>query len=677
MLIRLRLIGQMEAWTLTSESVLPIGRKTRALLAILALSVPRPVLRGRLAEILWSRRPEEQARASLRQEIHRLLAALGPVAARALAVHRDHLALRPGAAWVDVDEVARATPAKPAALSLVDGELLEDLDGVDPAFDAWLAAERERLRDKARLLAETLLREQNEPEAMMVAAGQLLAIDRTHEGAWRALMRIHAARGERAMAVQAFERCRAALSDELDTEPSDETVALFAQIRATNSQDRFATGGGSTTHLSGIQNDDAGPAGGNNASNPYLAASSAAPRSGTRLGVMPLHMSGSENADPNFGTDIAEEITAALARFRGLALVSSGALARFAHQMHDETAIRRAFEIDYLLDGSLLRGQGRLRIGLRLLDLHGGPRVIWTQRFDQEGQDLLSGLDEISAQTASQVDSELLRIQAHSAMGRPAPNLSPQETVLRAIGMMERLEQASFVNAGDLLAKAVGADPESGEAHAWMAFWHVLHVAQGWSNNPAVSTETATYHAEQAITLDPQNARALTIAGHVRAALKRRLRESVALHERALTLNPCLALAWGLSGNALVYLGDLKEAARRLERAKTLSPFDLYGFLFDTGLCIAALLNGDHPAAISIGRSAGEISPGWTGICKPYLAALGHSGLMEEAAVARARLLAREPDFSIEKSLRSDPIERPEHRALLAEGLRLAGLPER
>ena len=55
--IRLRLIGQMEAWTLTSESVLPTGRKTRALLAILALSSPRTVLRGKLAELLWSRRP--------------------------------------------------------------------------------------------------------------------------------------------------------------------------------------------------------------------------------------------------------------------------------------------------------------------------------------------------------------------------------------------------------------------------------------------------------------------------------------------------------------------------------------------------------------------------------------------------------------------------------------------
>src|SRR5258708_28561241 len=66
--VRLRLTGHMEAWTVSGENVLPTGRKTRALLASIALSAPRPALRGRLAALLWSRRPEEQAPPSLRHE---------------------------------------------------------------------------------------------------------------------------------------------------------------------------------------------------------------------------------------------------------------------------------------------------------------------------------------------------------------------------------------------------------------------------------------------------------------------------------------------------------------------------------------------------------------------------------------------------------------------------------
>ena len=154
----------MEAWTVTSENVLPAGRKTRALLAVVALASPRPALRGRLAELLWSRRPGGTGA--------RLVAAgnpsaawrhLSPAGTEILQVTRDHLTLRPGIAWVDVDEVMRATTSQPASLSLLDGDLLEDLDGIDPTFDTWLTTERERLRDRARSVAEALLREQADP----------------------------------------------------------------------------------------------------------------------------------------------------------------------------------------------------------------------------------------------------------------------------------------------------------------------------------------------------------------------------------------------------------------------------------------------------------------------------------------------------------------------------------
>ena len=70
-----------------------------------------------------------------------------------LSINRDSLGLRPGMVWVDVDEVLRATTTQPGSLALLDGELLEELDGVDPAFDVWLHAERERLRDRARGVA--------------------------------------------------------------------------------------------------------------------------------------------------------------------------------------------------------------------------------------------------------------------------------------------------------------------------------------------------------------------------------------------------------------------------------------------------------------------------------------------------------------------------------------------
>ena len=92
------------------------------------------------------------------------------------------------------------------------------------------------------------------------------------------------------------------------------------------------------------------------------------------------------------------------------------------------------------------------------------------------------------------------------------------------------------------------ADPSSSVAHGWLAYWDLLYVGQGWASDPAASTAEAASLAERAVMLDPGDARALTLAGHVRGFLARRPEEANALHDRAIKLNPNLALAWCFSG---------------------------------------------------------------------------------------------------------------------------------
>ncbi|HTW29589.1 MAG TPA: BTAD domain-containing putative transcriptional regulator [Acetobacteraceae bacterium] len=654
--VRLRLIGQMEAWTLAQESVLPPGRKTRALLAVVALSAPRPVLRSRLAEMLWSRRPEEQARASLRQEIHRLLDSLSPAKSEVMVVNRDHLALKPGAVWIDVEEVLRATPQQPASLALLDGELLEELDGVDPAFDSWLAVERERLRDRARTVAEMLLREQLEPEAAITAAQQLLAIDRAHEGAWRALMRAHAARGERGMAIQTYERCRAVLADLLDAAPSPETQRLLGEIRTGKAAPQlpFAPSEGAR-----------------------MEAPPAVPsRGGAKVGVLPLQLVGTDEAESHLAFGLAEEITSALARFRWMFLVSSTSLARMAQQTRDETAIRRTFGLDFLLDGTIQRAARRVRITLRLLDLRAGNQVVWARRFDRQAHDLLTLQDEVAAEVVAQIDPEILQIESRRAAHRTAQDANAYDLVLRALPLIDRLNREEFAEAGELLERAIGVEPDYAAAHAWSAYWQIFNVGQGWAQHPSEALVQAGRHAERAITLDPQDARALTIAGHVRSFLHHRLREGMALHDRALSQNPNLAMAWAFSAITLAYAGQLDEAERRYLRYKRLSPMDPHAFFFDGASLIIDLLRHNYESAVATARQISELNPMLSATCKHYLAALGHIGFEQEAALVRRRLLSIEPDFSVRRYLQRSPFERPEDREHYAAGLRLAGIPE-
>ncbi|HET7882750.1 MAG TPA: BTAD domain-containing putative transcriptional regulator [Acetobacteraceae bacterium] len=660
----------MAAWTQTGESLLPTGRKTRALLAVVALSAPRPALRGRLAELLWSRRPEEQARASLRQEIHRLLEALSPAEAEVLAVNRDHIRLTPGMVWVDVEQVMRASTSEPASLALLDGELLEDLDGIDPTFDSWLNTERERVRDRARTVAEALLREQEDPEALIPAAQRLLQIDRSHEGAWRAMMRAHAARGERGMAIQAYDRCRAVLADLLDTSPSTETQRLLAEIRGPSGNRPVPRPPPAPPPEPAVARHDPQPA-------PEPPGRDAHPgRDGPHVGVIPLQLLGTNEEEAQLASGLAEEITTALARFRWMVVVASNALARFAAGTRDETAIRQTFGLDYLLDGTIRRAPDRLRITLRLLDLRAGAQVVWAHRFDREPTDLLEIQDEIAQEVVARIDAEILQIEAKRSAAGTAEPVTAHQLMLRSIPLIGRLERDAFMRAGEFLLNAMELEPDRAAAFAWSAFWQLLLVSQGWADVPTAAIENAASQAERAVVLDPFGARGLTIAGHVRAHLQHRLREALALHERALSLNPNLAIAWALSAVAAAYTGDADEAKRRMEHYKRLSPHDPYAFLLDGGFILVPLLQRDHAAAAAVGRKVAEINPAFSANYKPYLSALGHLRQHAEAASVLRRLLVIEPGFCVQRFVARSAFDRTQDRDHLAEGLRLAGVPE-
>ena len=196
-------------------------------------------------------------------------------------------------------------------------------------------------------------------------------------------------------------------------------------------------------------------------------------------------------------------------------------------------------------------------------------------------------------------------------------------------------------------------------AYAWYAYWHIFLVGQDWADHPKAMMERAGELAERAILLDPFDARGLSISGHVRAFLHRRLREAMALHERALSLNPNLAMAWALSAVTHAYAGDPDEAGSLQqplqEAVATRSARILLRRVFR---CLdphdeAAIT---RPAVELDGRSS-QLNPSFHrhALALP-LAALGHLHRDQETTTIRRRLLALEPDFTIERFLETNPM---------------------
>jgi DNA-binding SARP family transcriptional activator/TolB-like protein len=661
--VRLRLIGRMEAWTYRSENVLPTRRKARAMLACIAMASPRPVLRSRLTELLWSRRSPEQARGSMRQEIYRVLEALAPAETEIMVVTRDHLSLRPGAVWIDVQEVLRATGTQPGSLSLLDGDLLEDLGGIDPSFEMWLRHERELLRDQACSIAEAWLAEALDPEVAVVAAQRLLRIDPSHEGACRALMRAHAARGQRGLAVQAYERCRTVLAEVLDAVPSAETQKLLTEIKG-SSRRRLPLQPPSRGLKIAVKE----PAHVTQEPNPYSV------RGGARVGVLPLRHVGISAGESYLGPGLADEISTALSKFRWLFVVSSNSLGRFSGEQRDDALLRREFGLHFLLDGSVVRADDSVRIHLRLLDLRLGSQVVWARRFARPTNDLLALQDEIAATVVAQIDPEILLIEARRIGSQPAVDATAYDLMLRAVQLMGSLERGPFEQAGGHLEDAIALDAEYAAAHSLYAYWHMFMVGQDWTEQPLAMMDRAGSLADCAVRLDPFDARGYSIRGHVSAFLHHRLNEAMLLHDRALTFNPNLPMAWALSAVTHAYAGDPEEAERRNNRYKKLSPFDPHAFFFDGFFMLIHFMKHDYEKAVQEGRKLVDLNPAFTANYKPYLAALGYLGLEKETEEVRRRLLAIEPGFTIERFLKSTPMEQEADRAHYAEGLRRAGI---
>lgn len=663
-MLRLRLFGQMRAESATGQSVLPRTRKTRAVLAIIALSSPQPVLRLQLTNLLWSQREKEQARASLRQSIHELQDTLPHAMTQLFTAERHHLILHRGGVWIDVLHATQPDVLTPDLLDGFRAPLLDDLVGIDPAFDQWLRVERSRLLGIARTMGERMMADDPTHEGRLHIADRLLAIDPLNETVWRALMRDLHEMGDRAAALGAYDRCKTALATAGSITVSPETEELAARIRGHAQPGRDE---GDNAPTDAPPADTVADSGGSDA-RPGV-------RLGVRLGIKPLHAIGGGDSE-ELSLGLAEEVTTSLSRFRWISCISAASWGTLmGSPLQDATWA--SLDLDFVLDGTIQRTTDRVRISVRLMDMRLGGAVIWAHRFDRQATDPLSLQDEIGSAIVAQLDPALLIHEGERAAARPTRNPSTREKVLRALPPVYRLERKGFHEAGRLLESAVSGDPANAVAHAWLAYWHLFLVGQGWTASPRAAAERAAELAERAVTLDPTDARALTLAGHVRSFLAKRPAEGNALHDRAIALNPNLALAWCFSGLAHCYLGNHGEALSRMYQAVRLSPSDPHLFFFDHALIMPHLLLAEYDSAAEIGRRASELNPWFSSAYKGYLAALGYLGRERESVMVLTRLLELEPSFSVEEAVERSPMTRPEDVARYAEGLRRAGLPER
>lgn len=209
------------------------ARKSRQLLAYLAVPSGQIRSREQLASLLWNDRQDEQARGSLRTALSGIRRAIGD---DALIVEHDTVRLRDGCLITDYDQLKNLPDNNGNVSSLEDfysGEFLTGFEHDSELFTEWLRDIRNECVNFAISVlqknADRFTKEGDNSSAIELLRDSL-SLEPLKEQTHRMIMRLHAANGERAMAMAQFRTCKDVLIHELDTVPDPETQALADSI---------------------------------------------------------------------------------------------------------------------------------------------------------------------------------------------------------------------------------------------------------------------------------------------------------------------------------------------------------------------------------------------------------------------------------------------------------------
>jgi TolB-like protein/class 3 adenylate cyclase/Flp pilus assembly protein TadD len=393
------------------------------------------------------------------------------------------------------------------------------------------------------------------------------------------------------------------------------------------------------------------------------------------VAVLPFRNLGGNPEEGYFGDGITEDIISGLAHSHSLYVIARNSTLRYRDRQMDPRDIASELGVRYILQGSVRRQASRLRISTELIDA-ASSRTIWAEKFDGAADEIFEFQDRIAASIVGMLEPKVYQIEAAHAFEKPTESLDAYDCVLRALSLLYTFDDGDFAEAGGYLQRAVTLDPLYAQAHAYLAWWFNLATGEGRSTDPAGDAEKAARAAAIAVELDPNDAFCLAVAGHIQAYLKKNLETAVDMFDRALLVNENCAFAWGLSGSTYCFLGRPDDALERLRNAWRLSPFDPMNFFFCTVAGLAEFVAGRYDQAIGWLRKAQRMNARFAACHRTLTASLALSGDVEAARAATRGLLSVQPNFRVSVFTSRYPLRRKDDLDRLAEGLRLAGLPE-
>lgn len=399
------------------------------------------------------------------------------------------------------------------------------------------------------------------------------------------------------------------------------------------------------------------------------------PDSKPSIAVLPFANLSQEPDTDYFTYGLTEDVIRLLARNRWLDVLSRHSAAAFRVQETDPREIGAALGVRYLVQGTVLKCDDRVRIMAELVSGETG-RHLWGESYDITLADLLEVQKAMAEQIAAVIEPELARLEREAAVRRPPVNLGAWDCYQRGLWHLWGFTSPGLAEAETMFRDAIALDPGFARAHGALAYVKLQSLVLRDPQERPGLLDDAMRHGRAAVALDDQDCMNLCVVGRI-LCFQHEYDEAIAYLEDAIAVNPSFAQAYFALGFTLIACGRAADAVPYLDRANELSPRDPHLASFHATRALAHLSLGELDTAVTFARRAMRVPTTNHWPFATLAALLGLMGRTEEARRAVDGLLGKYPAYTI-ATAQSDFFFCDDQVLVgrYLDGLRRAGIPE-
>lgn len=321
------------------------------------------------------------------------------------------------------------------------------------------------------------------------------------------------------------------------------------------------------------------------------------------LAVLYFENMGESKEDDYFAAGMTEDIITDLSKIDKIRVLSRSDVLPYRGKTVSIKETGRNLNVDYILEGSVRKADGKLRISAQLIRVSDGFHV-WAERFDRELKDVFEVQSDVSQKVASALKIKLTLTQIERIEKKPTISIKAYDYYLRGRDYYWRLGKGDLEIAIQMYKKALEVDPQYALAYAGMADAYVYKY-EAYYDRSVHLLNLAEETAKRALALDYDLPEAHRALGRVYKERKNNP-EAISEFKKAIELKPDYLEAYRALGWICEEMRNCDEAIAYAEKALEIRPSDRESYLL---LGIAYLDKKEYPQAEKMFFEALEVAP--------------------------------------------------------------------